>query len=68
METIFAEMSSSTALTWCTVIKTEFYTKHIKSEYFGIFIMKMLDFEVIGDNAYLRKYSTLQQGTHKIGF
>ena len=45
METVFAEMSSWTALTWYEVTKTAFKTKNIKRESFGIFIMKILNFE-----------------------
>ena len=45
MGTVFAEMSSWTALTWYKVTKTALKTKNMKSESFGIFIMKILDFE-----------------------
>ena len=41
MGTVFAEMSSWTALKWCIVIKTSFKTKNMKSESFGIFIMEI---------------------------
>ena len=44
METVFADMSSWEALTWYTVMKTAFKAKNMKSEYFGIFIMKIFDF------------------------
>ena len=43
MGTVFAEMSSWTVLTWYTVRKTAFKTKNMKSEYFGISIMKFLN-------------------------
>ena len=45
MGTFFAEMSSWTALTWFTVTKTTFKTKNMKSDSFGIFIIKFLDFK-----------------------
>ena len=41
MGTICAEMLSWTALTWYTVLKTEFKTKNMKNESFGSFIMKI---------------------------
>ena len=37
----FAEMSSSTALTWHTVTKTALKAKNMKSESFGIFLRKI---------------------------
>ena len=45
MGTVFAEMSSWAALTWYTVMKTGFKTKNMKSESFGIFIIKIVDFK-----------------------
>ena len=39
----FEEMSSWTALTWYTAMKTAFKTNVMKSEYFGIFIMKFFN-------------------------
>ena len=56
------------SLAWYTVMKTAFKTKSMKSESLGIFIMKILDFGFITENAYKERYSTKQQGTHKIGF
>ena len=44
METVLAEMSSWTTLTWYTVMKTAFKTQNMKSELFGIFNMKILNF------------------------
>ena len=44
-KTIFAEMSSWTAVTWQTVMKTAFETKNMKRKYFGIFIMIILNLE-----------------------
>ena len=43
MGTVFAEMSSFTALTWHNGIKTAFKTKYMRSIYFRIFVMKILD-------------------------
>ena len=68
MGTIFAEMTSWTALTSYIVIKTAFKTKIIKSESVGNFVMNILNLRVIEEYAYLKKYSTEQQGPHKIGF
>ena len=45
MGTVITEMSSWTALTWQTGMKTAFETKNIKSNYFGTFIMKILRFK-----------------------
>ena len=45
METVFGELSSWTALTWLTVMKTAFKNKNMKSKYFGIFNMKILNFK-----------------------
>ena len=63
-------MSSWTALTWYTAMKTAFKANVMKSEYYGIFIVKgfFLIFRVIEENVYLKKYSPQQQGAHKIGF
>ena len=58
MGTVIEEISSWTALTWYTVMKTEFKTKNIKSESFGIFIKKILNLKLIDEYAYLKKYST----------
>ena len=41
MGTVFTEMTSRTALTWYTVMKTAFKNKNIKR----IFIMKILNFK-----------------------
>ena len=35
-----------------------FYTKTMKSKYLGIFIIKILSFEVVEEKKYLKKYST----------
>ena len=43
MGTVFKEISSWTALTWYTVMKTEFKNKNMKSESFGILIKKILN-------------------------
>ena len=45
METVFAEMSSWTALTWHKMTWTGIKAKNMKSEYFRIFPMKILNFE-----------------------
>ena len=50
MGTVFAEMSSWTALAWYTVMKTAFKTKSMISESFEIFFMKILNF-----SSYYRK-------------
>ena len=42
MGPVFAEMSSYTALTWYTVMKTPFKLKNVKSESFGTFIIKLI--------------------------
>ena len=39
----------------------------MKSKYFQSFIMEFNILRVISENEYLKKNSTLQQGTHKIG-
>ena len=41
------------------------YEKQIFSDFYCDFLRIL---RVIEESAYLRKYSTLQQGTHKIGF
>ena len=61
-------MQSVFALTCHTGMKTVLYTKRTKSKYFNIFNMQILNFRVIEEYAYLKKYSTEQQGTHKIWF
>ena len=68
MGIVFAKMSSWTALTGHTGMKIAFETRNMKSQYFGIFIMKNLEIRVIEENGYLKGYSTKQHGTHKIGF
>ena len=65
---VFEEMLSWTALTWDIGTKTAFQTKLNKANIFGIFSLRFKNFGVNEENAYLRKYSTLQQGAHKIGF
>ena len=62
MGTVFAEMSSWTALTCYKVMKSAFKTKNMQSESFVIFIMKILNLRVIEENVYLKKYSPKQQG------
>ena len=37
MGIVFAEMSSPTALTWYTVMNTEFKTKNMKNESVGLY-------------------------------
>ena len=60
MGIVFKEMSSCrSALTRHIGINTAFYTKIRKSEYFGIFIVKILIFRVIEENAYLKKIQPL---------
>ena len=49
-------------------MKTSFYSKYMKSKYLWTFFMKIKNFKVIWESKYLNKYSTLQQGTYKIGF
>ena len=51
-------------------MKTVIWTKHIKKQIFSGFYYEDLitTLRVIEENAYLWKYNTLQQGTHKIGF
>ena len=49
------EMTSWTALTWHIGIKTAFYTKNIKSKYFGIFIMKILNSKRNGGKCILKE-------------
>ena len=44
MGTVFADMSSWTALTWYTVMTTASKTKNMKSESFGIFTIKFFEF------------------------
>ena len=43
MGTVFADMSSWAALTWYAVMKTAFKTTNMKTESFGIFIMKIFN-------------------------
>ena len=45
MGTVFADMSSSTALTGRTGMKASFKTKNMTSKYFGNFIIKILNFK-----------------------
>ena len=45
MGTVNVEMSSWRALKGFTIMKTAFKTKNMKSDFFGIFIMKFLDFK-----------------------
>ena len=65
MGTVFAEMSSWIALTWYTVMKTAFNTKNMKSESYGIFIVKKI-LRMIKEYANLKKYSIKQ--LIKLGF
>ena len=46
MGIVNAEMSSWTALTWCTEMKTAFMTKKKNSKSLGIFTMNILDFKI----------------------
>ena len=68
METVIVGMSSWTAPTWYTVRKTAFRTKNMKSESLSSLLWRYWILRVIEEYAYLKKYSTYQQGTHKIGF
>ena len=45
MGTVFAAMSTWTALTWHTVIKPEFKNKNVTSKTYGIFNMKIIYFK-----------------------
>ena len=47
-----AEMSSWTALTCHTGMKSVFETKSLKGKYLGIFIMNILNLEVIDENSF----------------
>ena len=58
MGTVFAEISSWTALKWYTVMKTEFKTKNMKTESFGIFITKILNFKSDWRICIFKEYST----------
>ena len=56
MGTGFLEMSSWAALTLHNGVKTELYTKYMKSKYFQNFMQRILVLEVIRENAaYLRE-------------
>ena len=52
MGIVFTEMSSCRALARHIGIKTAFLTKNMKSENFGIFLIKILTLIVIEENAY----------------
>ena len=52
MGIVYTEMPSYRALTGHIGIKTAFQTKIMKSEYFGIFIMKILILKIIEKNVY----------------
>ena len=58
MGIVFAEMSSRTALPWYKLMEKAFWTKNMKNESFGIFIIKILPLRVIEENSYLKKYGT----------
>ena len=60
------EMSSWTALTCHIWVKGAFYIW--KANIFGLLTQKLKVLRVIAENAFLKKYSTLQQGSHKIRF
>ena len=65
MGTVFAEMSSWTALTWYKVIKTEFKAKNMNSESFRILNIKF--FRVIEEYVY-RNTAHNNKGLIKLGF
>ena len=65
---VFEEMSSWTELTWYIGMKTAFQTKYMNINIFGLVLRRFKIFRIIEENAYLKKYSTLQQRAHKIGF
>ena len=58
---VFEESSSRTALTWHIGMNT-------KANIFGLLIWKFNILRVIEENAYSKKYSTLQKEINKIGF
>ena len=47
MGTDFAEMSSWGVFTWHILIKTVFYTKYMKTNIFGFFIMNIFKFQIV---------------------
>ena len=64
-------MSSWTALTWYTVVKTAFKTKNRKSKSFGILIMKFLNIKSDWRKCIFKEIqpkTTRKLGTHEIGF
>ena len=61
-------MSSWTALTWHIWIKTAFRPNISNKIFLNFYYEDFKILRVIGENAYIKKYSTLQQGTRKIGF
>ena len=58
VETVFAEMSSWTALTRHPGVTTIFSSKHLKCKYVRSFIMKNLIFSAFHDNAYKNSNKT----------
>ena len=67
--TFLEEMTSWTALTWYIRMETAFKTINIsKSNIFGLLLKRFKILRVFEEKAYFRKYSSLQPGTHKIGF
>ena len=49
-------------------MKTALRKKLREANVFQLLLQRFKIFRVIEENAYLKKYSTIQQGTHKIGF
>ena len=68
MRIVFKKMSFWTPLTMYLGMKTTFYTEYVFiANMFGLLLWGFKIFRVIGENAYLKKYS-LQDRAHTIGF
>ena len=65
---VFEEMSSWTALTIYLGTKTTFQTKYIYRNVFGLLSCRFKVLRVIEESAHLKKYSSLQERAHTIGF
>ena len=68
MGIVFTEMSSCRILTWLFGMKTAFQTKYMKSEYFRIFIIKILTLRVIEEMHIKRNAALNNKELMKLGF
>ena len=57
-----------TALTWHIWMRIQFKTKISRTNIFGFINEDLKCSDIIEENAYLKIYSTIQQGSHKLGF